>query len=104
MKIALLLFTLPLVGHALDYKRDIIPIFKEKCYDCHSSKAKKVKGGLRLDDEKIFSKRFAKNEVVVPGDWDASYLFVALVMPQHEHGVVLVCDHFAQEILFDEVG
>ena len=88
MKIALLLFTLPLVGHALDYKRDIIPIFKEKCYDCHSSKAKKVKGGLRLDDEKLFSKRFAKNEVVVPGDWDASYLFVTLVMPQHEKGAM----------------
>jgi hypothetical protein len=88
MKIALLLFTLPLVGHALDYKRDIIPIFKEKCYDCHSSKAKKVKGGLRLDDEKLFSKRSAKNEVVVPGDWDASYLFVTLVMPQHEKGAM----------------
>ena len=88
MKIALLLFTLPLVGHALDYKRDIMPIFKEKCYDCHSSKAKKVKGGLRLDDEKLFSKRFAKNEVVVPGDWDASYLFVTLVMPRHEKGAM----------------
>ena len=64
MKIALLLFVLPLAVHALDYKRDVMPIFKEKCYDCHSSKAKKVKGGLRLDDEKIFSKRFAKNGVV----------------------------------------
>lgn len=65
-----------------------MPIFKEKCYDCHSSKAKKVKGGLRLDDEKHFSKRFSKNEVVVPGDWDASYLFVTLVMPHHEKGAM----------------
>ncbi|MDC0310883.1 hypothetical protein OAL06_01510, partial [Akkermansiaceae bacterium] len=88
MKIALLLFALPLAVNALDYKRDVMPIFKEKCYDCHSSKAKKVKGGLRLDDEKLFSKRFAKNEVVVPGDWDASYLFVTLVMPRHEKGAM----------------
>jgi len=73
---------------ALDYKRDIMPIFKEKCFDCHSSEAKKVKGGLRLDDEEGFLRRFSKNDVVVPGDWDASYLFVTLVMDRHEKGAM----------------
>lgn len=88
MKTGLLFLALSLAAHALDYKRDVMPIFKEKCYDCHSSQAKKVKGGLRLDDGEHFFKRFAKNEVVVPGDWDASYLFVTLVMPQHEKGAM----------------
>ena len=67
--------------HALDYERDVQPIFEKKCYDCHSSEADKVKGGLRLDDEEHFFKRFAKNDIVIPGDWDASYLFVTITRP-----------------------
>ena len=65
---------------ALDYKRDIMPIFEEKCFSCHSE-AEKVKGGLRLDDPKHLHGRFAKNNVVIPGDWDGSYLFVAVSRP-----------------------
>ena len=88
MKFLILFFLLVGSGAALDYKRDVMPIFKAKCYDCHSDEAKKVKGGLRLDDEEQFAKRFSKNDVVVPGDWDASYLFVTLVMPRHEKGAM----------------
>jgi len=65
---------------ALDYKRDIMPIFEEKCFSCHSE-AEKVKGGLRLDDPKHLHSRFSKNELVIPGDWDGSYLFVAVSRP-----------------------
>ncbi|MGC6465847.1 MAG: c-type cytochrome domain-containing protein [Akkermansiaceae bacterium] len=88
MKPFLLLWIFGLPAVALDYKRDVMPIFEKKCYDCHSSESKKVKGGLRLDDEEHFFKRFAKNDVVIPGDWDASYLFVTLVMDRHEKGVM----------------
>ncbi len=73
---------------ALDYKRDVLPIFEKKCFDCHSAKAEELKGGLRLDDEEHFFKRFAKNDVVVPGDWDASYLFVTVVIPPGEKGTM----------------
>lgn len=65
---------------ALDYERDIMPIFVQKCGDCHSSEGK-AKGGLKLDDPEHFHQRFEKNSVVVPGDWDASYLFVTLFRP-----------------------
>ncbi len=68
-------------AHALDYERDIMPIFEKKCFDCHSADAEKVKGGLRLDDPEHFRGRFAKNDVVVPGNWDASYLFVTVTRP-----------------------
>ena len=71
----------PLASHALEYERDVQPIFEKKCYDCHSSEADKVKGGLRLDDAEHLLKRFAKNDVIVPGDWDASYLFVTITRP-----------------------
>ena len=78
----LLLTAVPAV--ALDYKRDIMPIFKTKCYDCHSADAKKLRGGLRLDDEQHFYKRLTKNNVVIPGDWDASYLFVVVTLPEED--------------------
>lgn len=73
---------------ALDYEKDVMPIFDAKCADCHSAKSEKVKGGLRLDDPAGFHKRFAKNDVVVPGDWDASYLFVTITKPHHEKGAM----------------
>lgn len=76
------LLALPAV--ALDYEKDIMPIFEAKCYDCHSDDAKKIKGGLRLDDPEHFYKRFSKNDVVTPGDWDASYLFVTITRPHED--------------------
>lgn len=88
MKVGYFFFALLLPASALDYKKDVMPIFKAKCYDCHSDEAKKVKGGLRLDDEEHFFKRFAKEDVVIPGDWDASYLFVTIVRPEHEKGAM----------------
>ena len=88
MKALLLLPLLATSSSALDYGRDIQPIFEKKCYDCHSAEAKKVRGGLRLDDEEHFYKRFAKNDVVIPGDWDASYLFVTLVTPSDKDGAM----------------
>lgn len=73
---------------ALDYEKDVMPIFQVKCADCHSAKSEKVKGGLRLDDPEGFRKRFAKNDVVIPGQWDASYLFVTVTKPHHEKGAM----------------
>ncbi len=69
---------------ALDYEKDVMPIFEAKCYKCHSAEAEKVKGGLRLDDPEHFQKRFAKNDVVIPGNWDASYLFVTVSRPHDD--------------------
>ncbi len=66
---------------ALDYEKDIQPILMNKCADCHSDEAGKSKGGLKFDDPAHFHKRFSKNSAVIPGDWDASYLFVTIFRP-----------------------
>lgn len=81
---ATLLLATTLPSLALDYEKDIMPIFEGKCYDCHSAESKKVKGGLRLDQPEQFYKRFSKNDVVIPGDWDASYLFVTITRPHED--------------------
>lgn len=87
MKIRLLLLSLipggPLVG--LDYEKDILPVFVAKCADCHSRASGQSKGGLILDDPEHLLGRLGKNNLVVPGDWDASYLFITLYRPEdHE--------------------
>lgn len=66
---------------AVEYEKDIMPIFMAKCADCHSDAEGKAKGGLKFDDPAHFHRRFAKNSVVVPGDFDASYLFLTLFRP-----------------------
>ena len=76
----LLLFAAPV--EALDYERDIMPIFEKKCADCHSRASGESKGGLILDDPKHLLGRLGKNSLVVPGDWDASYLFITLYRPE----------------------
>lgn len=83
MKIRLLTLLLLPLGPlaALDYEKDIMPIFVEKCSDCHSRASGQSKGGLILDDPKHLLGRLGKNNLVVPGDWDASYLFITLYRP-----------------------
>lgn len=76
----LLLITYASPLQAVEYEEDIMPIFVKKCGDCHSMDGK-AKGGLKLDDPEHFYQRFDKNSVIVPGDWDASYLFVTLFRP-----------------------
>jgi hypothetical protein len=69
---------------ALDYERDIMPIFEKKCGECHSRAKETSKGGLILDDPDHLFARFEKNSLVVPGDWDASYLFITLYRPEDD--------------------
>jgi len=82
--LALLPFLLPADLGAVDYEKDIMPVFMAKCADCHSSEAESLKAGLKFDDPAHFHRRFEKNSVVVPGDWDASYLFVTLFRPSDD--------------------
>ena len=70
---------------ALDYEDDIMPVLVKKCADCHSNESGKAKGGFKVDDPKHLLGRLSKNNLVVPGDWDASYLFITLYRPEgHE--------------------
>lgn len=78
-----LLLCAPTAGsRALDYERDLMPVLVGKCGDCHSRAAGQSKGGLAFDDPKHLLGRLGKNNLVVPGDWDASYLFISVYRPE----------------------
>jgi hypothetical protein len=60
------------------YENNIRPLFAEHCYSCHSDKAEKVKGALRLDTPEALTKGGNSGVVVVPGNPEVSLLIKAV--------------------------
>src|SRR5262245_56292365 len=57
---------------AVDFTRDIRPIFEAACYRCHGLKI--ARGQLRLDDKKSALKGGISGAAVIPGDGGKSLL------------------------------
>lgn len=60
------------------FERKIRPVLVEKCYDCHSATAKKIKGGLKLDTKEAILHGGENGPAVVPGKPDDSLLIEAI--------------------------
>jgi hypothetical protein len=56
----------------------IRPILAERCYECHSTQAPKVKGKLLLDSQPGIAKGGASGPVIIPGDVEKSPLIHAI--------------------------
>lgn len=70
----------------IDFKKQIRPIFKERCYDCHGPK--KQESGLRLDKRQEAMAGGDTGLAIVPGDTSSGLLLkyvqsedAELVMP-----------------------
>ncbi|MEM8955566.1 MAG: c-type cytochrome domain-containing protein [Verrucomicrobiota bacterium] len=77
-----LLLALPV--SAVDYQRDIIPVFQEKCAKCHSADLARPKGGFAYDDLDRMQREIGPNKNIIPGNWDESWLYVVLSRPSHD--------------------
>lgn len=66
-----------------DFKRDIAPILKDKCWSCHSEKAKKEKAGYVFDNLERFAKDIGRAGIVVPRDPSRSRLYEVVVMDEN---------------------
>ena len=60
------------------FESKIRPVLAERCYECHSAKAEKVKGGLLLDSRAGVVKGGDTGPAITPGDLDASLLIAAV--------------------------
>ena len=56
------------------FENRIRPILVEHCYPCHSTEAKKAKGGLKLDSREDFLKGGIDGPIVIPGSPEQSRL------------------------------
>lgn len=72
--------TLPLLliafssAFSADYKKDIQPIFKKHCYECHSEERKKQKAGYVFDDLHTLANDIGPNGIIVPRSPEESHL------------------------------
>src|SRR5689334_8785635 len=60
------------------FESKVRPIFAEHCYSCHSEKAEKLKGSLRLDTPDALLKGGSSGAAFVAGQPDASLLIKAV--------------------------
>ncbi len=65
--------------HGIEFfETHIRPVLVEKCYECHSAKSKKLKGGLRLDTAERMRAGGESGPVIVPNKPDDSPLISAI--------------------------
>lgn len=60
------------------FKDYVLPLFEQRCYECHSHQAEKAKGGLMLDSANGLLKGGNSGPAIVPGQPGASRLFKAI--------------------------
>jgi hypothetical protein len=78
---AILLLSTAIASAAEDmafFENKIRPVLVEHCYSCHSSEAKKVKGGLLLETREGSRRGGDTGPAVVPGDASKSLLIKAI--------------------------
>jgi hypothetical protein len=86
----LLRLSLPLLflssAVAVDFKKDIQPILEKNCYECHSEKTGKRKGGFVFDELDTFKLDIADNDVaqIRPGKPGESHFLEVIANPDHE--------------------
>ena len=69
----------PAVVAAVDFVKDIQPIFQKSCLECHN--ADKLKGGLRLESRALAIKGGKDGVVIVPGNAEKSDLYRRITLP-----------------------
>ena len=60
------------------FESNIRPVLSEKCYECHSSKAAKIKGGLRLDHIELILQGGDSGPAIIQGQPDDSLIVQAI--------------------------
>ena len=87
---------LPVLGSEQDdfFERKIRPVLVKHCYECHSSDADVVQGGLRLDDPDDMLRGGDTGPALVPGEPSASLLLAAI---RYEDGLEMPPDGVLDE-------
>jgi mono/diheme cytochrome c family protein len=87
----------------IDFERHILPIFERSCFECHSGKLKKPKGGIRLDDLEAIREKSQTDNLVLPHKASKSALVKSIslkpgdddLMPPPNDGKPLSADEIA---------
>ena len=78
---SLVLFGAVLPAPAADFKRDIAPLLKKHCYECHSDETGKKKNGYVFDNLETLAGDIRPSGMIVPGEPGESPLMELLTLP-----------------------
>jgi hypothetical protein len=73
---------------AVDYKTQVVPILRIKCYECHSVAKGKEKGDVALDTDEKMKANMGPGSHIVPGEPMKSTLFINLKLPDDDDDVM----------------
>mgnify|MGYP003344116439 CR=1 FL=1 len=71
---------LPAEARLVDFKRQILPILKEACFECHAGDSQK--GRLRLDQRDAAVSGGRTGPAIVPGKAELSELYKRILLPR----------------------
>lgn len=79
-------------AQAVDFEKEVLPIFKDRCFDCHqkertdekTGKVKKPKGKFRMDSAAMLMKGGDEGKNVVPGKPDESTVYTSTTVPESD--------------------
>ncbi|MEM7385314.1 MAG: c-type cytochrome domain-containing protein, partial [Verrucomicrobiota bacterium] len=78
----------------VDFEKQVFPILKEHCLDCHQApvevrgRAKKPKGGLRLDGARWIMRGGSGGEAIFKGKPEKSPLLQRVVLPPDDEDIM----------------
>jgi mono/diheme cytochrome c family protein len=85
---ATLICTSVLSASAVDYTKEIKPIFSQKCYACHAVSKGKTKGDVALDTPEKLAEVIAPGGHVVAGAPEKSTLLISCKLPDDDDEVM----------------
>lgn len=90
----------------IDFETKILPIFKERCFDCHqkeykdptTGRVKKPKGKFRMDNPELLLAGGEEGGDLVPGDPAKSSVYTTVTLPEdHDMAMPKKGDRLTQE-------
>ena len=72
-------------ARSVDFDKEIKPILKKACYECHSEERKKEKAGYVFDNVTRFKKDIGVNLQIEPGNPGESHFFEVISDPGVKH-------------------
>ena len=69
---------------ATDFKSQVVPVFQQYCYRCHSEVKKSEKGKLVLDNLARFGQKIGPGAIIKPGDPAGSSFLTSMTLPKND--------------------
>lgn len=75
---------IPDASTKVDFEKHVLPILERSCFECHSGKLKKPKGGIRLDDLELIRDKSRSDNLVLPHKPDKSTLVKSISLKKDD--------------------